>query len=139
MSFATIKEDGNLTIRDRSDFKNVYENLLINDKSFICQWLKYPKNRTYDKIDFLPTQEAPPNVYNTFKGFEGSRGIKYEVNVNDSLITKYITEVIANNNPEVFKYIINFLPNLLQHPQDKANTALIIKSVEGAGKDTIFN
>jgi hypothetical protein len=43
------------------------------------------------------------------------------------------------NNPEVFKYIINLLANLLQHPQNKANTALTIKSVEGSGKDTIFN
>ena len=87
----------------------------------------------------LPTQEAPTNVYNTFKFFEGSRAEKYEVNINDSLIMKHIREVIANNNPEVFTYIINFLANLLQHPHNKANTALIIKSVQGAGKDTIFN
>ena len=52
---------------------------------------------------------------------------------------KHIKEVIANNNPKVFTYIINFLANLLQHPHKKANTALIIKSVQGAGKDTIFN
>ena len=59
LSFATIKEDGNLIIRDRAEFKNVYENLLINDESFVSKWLKDPNNRTYDKIDFLPTQEAP--------------------------------------------------------------------------------
>ena len=139
LSFATIKEDGNLIIRDRAEFKNVYENLLINDESFVSKWLKDPNNRTYDKIDFLPTQEAPPNVYNTFKGFEGSRAINDEVNINDSLIMKHIRENIANNNPEVFTYIINYLANLLQHPHKKANTALIIKSVQGAGKDTIFN
>jgi hypothetical protein len=52
---------------------------------------------------------------------------------------KHIRENIANNNPEVFTYIINYLANLLQHPHKKANTALIIKSVQGVGKDTIFN
>ena len=139
LSFATIEDNGNLIIRERSEFKNVYENLLINDESFVSKWLKDPNNRTYDKIDFLPTQEAPANIYNTFKFFEGSRAEKYEVNINDSLIMKHIREVIANNNPEVFTYIINFLANLLQHPHNKANTALIIKSVQGVGKDTIFN
>ena len=136
--FATIDDNRILIIKKRSEFKNVYENLLINDKSFVSKWLKDPNNRTYDKIDFLPTQDAPANVYNTFKEFEGSRAEKCEVNVFDSLIMKHIREVIANNNPEVFIYIINFLANLLQHPHKKANIAFIIKSVQGAGKDTIF-
>ena len=139
LSFAKIKEDGNLILRDRTEFKNVYENLLYDDKQFILKWLKDPTNRTYDKIDFLPTQEAPLHVYNTFKGFDGSKAIEYDVNINDSLIMKHIKEVIANNNPDVFTYFMNFLANLLQHPHKKANTALIIKSIEGTGKDTILN
>ena len=71
--FATIDDNRIFIIRKRSEFKNVYENLLINDKSFVSKWLKDPNNRTYDKIDFLPTQDAPANVYNTFKKIEGSR------------------------------------------------------------------
>ena len=137
--FATIQDDGNLIIRERQVFKNVYENLLVDEEAFVPQWLKDPNNRTYDKIDFLPTQEAPPNVYNTFKGFEAEKAPFYNVDLEQSLIMKHIKEVIANNNPKVFTYIINFLANLLQHPHKKANTALIIKSVQGAGKDTIFN
>ena len=140
LSFATIKPDNNLIIRSRSEFKDVYENLIIeDDDQFINVWLKDPTNRTYDKIDFLPTQESPSNIYNTFKGFAGELATKHDVNINDSLIMKHIKEVICNNNDEVFIYFINFLANLLQHPQNKANTALIIKSVQGAGKDTIFN
>ena len=52
---------------------------------------------------------------------------------------KHIKEIICNDNEEVFIYFINFLANLLQHPYKKANTALIIKSIPGCGKDTIFN
>jgi hypothetical protein len=29
--------------------------------------------RTYDYIDFLPMQEAPSNVYNTFTGYAASK------------------------------------------------------------------
>ena len=140
LSFATIKEDGNLIIRSKKDFKDVYENLLIDDESFVGLWLKDPTNRTYDKIDFLPTQNAPSNIYNTFRGFEGEKAISYDnIDIEKSLIMKHIKEVICNNNKEVITYFINFLANLLQHPHKKANTSLIIKSVQGAGKDTIFN
>ena len=52
---------------------------------------------------------------------------------------KHIKEVICNSNDDVFIYFMNYLANLLQHPHQKANTALIIKSIQGAGKDTIFN
>ena len=37
LSFATIEDNGNLIIRERSEFKNVYENLLINDESFVSK------------------------------------------------------------------------------------------------------
>ena len=101
--------------------------------------MKDPTNKTYDSIDFLPTQQAPLNIDNTFKGFTGEFAINYDVDIHKSLIMKHIKEVICNNNEEVLKYFINFLANLLQHPYKKANTSLIIKSVEGVGKDTIFN
>ena len=138
--FATIQDDGNLILRERAVFKNVYENLLIDGESFVSQWLKDPTNRTYDKIDFLPAQEAPSNIFNTFKGFQGEKATKYDnVNVEESLIMKHIKEVICNNDKAVSTYFINFLANLLQHPHKKSNTSLIIKSVQGCGKDTIFN
>ena len=41
ISYATITQD-NLIIRNKQDFKNVYENKLIHDKSFINEWLKDP-------------------------------------------------------------------------------------------------
>ena len=145
--FVTIGDEGQTILRDKTDFKTVYENLcylkLKNKKfvssSFIDDWLKDKTNRTYYKLDFLPAQEAPNNIYNTFKGFEAEKKELFDVNIEDSLIMKHIKEVISNNDPKVFKYIINFLSVLLQHPHKKANTALIIKSVEGVGKDTIFN
>ncbi len=62
---ATIRDDKTLILRNKKDFTTVYENLLLNDGkkniSFVSEWLKDPKNRTYDKIDFLPMQQAPLN------------------------------------------------------------------------------
>ena len=52
--------------------------------TFVFKWFKDPNNRKYDYFVFLPAQEAPANVYNKFKFFEGPRAEKYVVNVYDS-------------------------------------------------------
>jgi putative DNA primase/helicase len=59
-------------------------------------------------------------------------------NIENSLIMKHMREIICNNNNDIFNYFINYLANLIQHPYKKANTSIIIKSIQGAGKDTIF-
>ena len=51
----------------------------------------------------------------------------------------HIKKIICDDNIQVFNYFMAFLANLLQHPHNKANTALIIKSIQGTGKDTILN
>ena len=66
-------------------FINKYENLLYKttrttkngikttEEQFVKTWLRDPKIRTCDKIEFLPAQNAPDNIYNTFKGFKASK------------------------------------------------------------------
>jgi hypothetical protein len=38
--------------------------------SFVSEWLKDENMRVYDQIDFMPMQEAPPNIYNTIAGYQ---------------------------------------------------------------------
>lgn len=59
--------------------------------------------------------------------------------IENSLIMKHIREIICNNNTNNFTYFINFLANLIQRPYKKTNTSIILKSVQGAGKDTIID
>ena len=62
--------------------------------SFVDDWLQDEKMRTYDKLDFLPMQKAPKNVYNTFTGSEADTKKLYDVDINDSLIIKHkVTEL----------------------------------------------
>jgi hypothetical protein len=84
-------------------------------------------------------QQAPPNVYNTFKGYEGEKAELQETDIENSYIMKQLKTIMCNNNIEVFDYVIKYFSNLLQHPNKKANTALIFKSAQGAGKDTFLN
>lgn len=149
ISFINITDDtiNGYIMRTRKDFKDVYENLRINtikkdgeikDESFIDKWLKDPNNRTYNKMDFLPMQNAPDNVYNIFRGYEAENKKLYDVKIEESLIYKHIGN-LCNNNEKVIEYVIKTLAIKLQKPYQITNTAIIFKSVEGCGKDVFFN
>ena len=145
--FATTNNN-ELVIRTKKDFKDVYENLQylkwnefynkMMNSSFIDDWLKDETMRTYDKMDFLPMQQAPSNIYNTFHGYAGEVKNIQKDNIEESLIIKHIKN-LCNNDEAVYKYVVHFLARKLQKPNILTNTALIFKSNEGAGKDLFFN
>ena len=146
--FVTIGENNELLLRSKHDFKDVYQNLLcmkLNPKtetmtpgSFIDSWLVDPDMRTYYKLDFLPMQTAPANIFNTFNGYAGDKKKLFNVDINNSLIIKHIKN-LCNNDNKVFDYVIKYFARKLQRPYELTNTALIFKSNEGAGKDLFFN
>lgn len=146
--FVTIGEDNELIKRSKGDFKDVYQNLSclkwnarkdrLEKVSFINEWLEDAAMRTYYKLDFLPMQKAPNNVYNTFKGYEVEKKEIIKSDIENSLIMKHIKNLCDNNN-DVYDYVINVLARKLQQPHILTNTALIFKSKEGAGKDLFFN
>ena len=147
ISFATIKKDGGLIIRSKKEFYDVYENLSykgINkakeeeEKPFIKQWLQDKNNRTYNNIDFLPMQQAPLNVYNTFRGYEAEKKELFNVDIMNSKIMMHIKH-LCDNDDNATDYFIKTLARKLQQPYNLTNTALIFKSKEGAGKDLFFN
>ena len=150
INYARIRQDGSIQRMSRQEIKDTYENLFfdgynetngnIKKCSFIARWLKDEHMRTYEKVDFLPMQEAPPNVYNTFHGYIASKLQKNkDVNFIESLIYKHIYEVICNNNIVVYDYFIKWLARLIKKPWQLTNTLLIIRSKQGAGKDLLFS
>ena len=70
-------------------YKSIKQNSDIEDASFVNSWLKDPNNRTYEKIDFLPMQEAPLNVYDTFKGYEAQNKELYDIDIKTTCIYKH--------------------------------------------------
>ena len=145
LMFATIKEDGHLVLRNRADFMHTYEDILFVDesngkeKSFVSRWLKDVTKITYDKIDFLPMQTAPVNIYNTFRGYASEKMSLQKTDIKTSLIYHHIKNIVCNSNEDLFNYFMKWLANLVQHPFKKANTSFVLKGEQGTGKDTVFN
>jgi hypothetical protein len=127
-----------ITERYRTMTHKVIHNNKEVEKKFINSWFDDKKILTYDHFDFLPCQEVPKNVYNTFCGFEGEKAQLIKDDIENSLIMKHIKNLCGNNDKMV-EYLLNFLACRVQSPNRRTNTCIIFKSVEGVGKDLFFN
>ena len=151
--YATINYENELIIRDRREFMNLYENLTYSSYNaetgqivsvgFISDWLKDINIRTYEKMDFLPMQTAPNNIFNVFDGYNvlktnTSNNDDDDLNFENSLIFKHLKN-LCNNDENVIDYVIKFLARKIKHPYKNTNTALIFKSKPGAGKNIFFD
>jgi hypothetical protein len=151
ISFGIINHQGDVTLQTRQQLLTSYENLQIRkyDKKgeinlvpFVSEWLKDKDMKTYDQIDFLPMQEAPPNIYNIFTGYKiMTELIKFDdsLNVEDSLIYKHLKMILCKNDDKTFEYMIHVLSRILKQPYKLTMTAEIFKSIQGVGKDLFFN
>jgi predicted house-cleaning NTP pyrophosphatase (Maf/HAM1 superfamily) len=68
------------------------------------------------------------------------QGYKYDIKSfhNDSIIAPFlnhIREVITNNNEMMYEYIINWMSYIVQKPGKKTDTAIVLKGIQGAGKN----
>ena len=67
-------------------------------------------------------------------------GYKYNVldSVNNEVINgfiEFVREVIADNDETVFNYIIHWFAFIVQHPGVKSEVALVLKGLQGIGKN----
>ena len=78
------------------------------------------------------------NEHNIFSLFHG---LKYKVldNVDEPVIAEYlhlIHDVIANSDEEIYEYILNWISYIIQNPGKKTEVALVLKGLQGIGKNT---
>jgi hypothetical protein len=122
------------------------------ERMFVCDWRKDTQLLEYERIDFRPyclVDTCPDNVYNQFRGFNA---IKYYTAWNDTtaakrpatdteegigLLLQHIRDLCGT--PEFYEYFLDWLAFKLQFPSRKNNIATIMKSLQGAGKDSFFD
>lgn len=77
-------------------------------------------------------------IFSYFRGYD----IKQLDDVKKEIIEPFlnhIKDVIANGNEEVYKYILVWIASILQKPNFKAGTALVILGNQGTGKNVFTN
>ncbi len=133
-----VDDDNIIACYGRNKFRDYMENVVLNDnKTFIDRWLKDPKLKSYDAIDFIPYgKTCPKNTFNLFTSFEIEK-----VMTKEKKDFKYIKEnikLLANDNDDMYDYLIKYLAHLVQKPGILPETALIIMGKQGTGKSMFF-
>lgn len=96
-------------------------------------WLRDPRRREYSEIVFDPTGRAPRTAFNLWTGW----AVEPDPDASCDLILDHIRDVLANGDRAHARYIIGWLADLVQNPGRKPGVALVLKSLKGAGKDTL--
>lgn len=128
---------------EKDSFKTLLENEIMRvvDESgkakFISVaniWLAHQSRRTYiDGMGVYP-KGAPPGRYNTW------RGLTVEPRQGEcGLFLSHIKDIICYGNEKIYKWVMDWLADLIQDPGEPKGCAVVMRGGEGAGKGTFAN
>lgn len=130
-----------MTLKNFTDSLAAYK-LTITDENapkptvigFAQLWLQYIDKRSYDQFVFDPSYEFDPNItrkgdFNRWPGFatKPKKG-------NCWRFLRFIREIICNGNREHCRWLLAWLGQIVQHPEFKPGTAVVLIGKKGAGK-----
>ena len=111
------------------------------EKEFFIQWLKDPNRRSYKEVGFIPSKNSNPEIFNSFKGFNFEKLEDYQPEEkDDEIIETYLNHLslLTNHDKKSIDYLNKYIAHLIQKPEQKPRVAVMLKSKEGFGKDTLI-
>jgi hypothetical protein len=111
---------------------------------FILEWLNDEKLRCYNTIDFIPYNIKPIDnkiLFNLFDGFND----KIHTIIDTDNINKKIKPFLdlglelCGGNQIHFDYLLKFFAHLIKYPDEKMPICIIIKGVQGTGKNVFLD
>jgi DNA-binding transcriptional regulator YiaG len=124
-----------------SDFVNKKINCEYDDKKkrmnpFIL-WEESPQRREVEGILFEPSDNYNKKFYNIWKGFDLKKE-DYQIGDVRPLLD-HIKYIWCNGNENHYNYVINWFAHLIQFPNVKMSSVIVLKSLEGAGKSIVMD
>ncbi len=141
-----IDEHNRLIKYSKSDFLLSYNHIkfMTHDgklKSFPIEWLNDKDIRRFQGIGcYPPPLECPNGFYNMWNGFaiESTTNNKYRVTSPELNIILDHIKLLCNHDDESYNFFIKWLACLFQKPGYKNCIAVLIKTVQGGGKDIFY-
>ena len=126
-----------IRVDDRGDFHQItLEQLkLIEEKKNpfkITDWVKDPYRRSHERLDFLPEPlVVPPNVYNTWKGYD-ARNMTARGGSADKFLRHYEILIPIKSQRD---WYITWLATIIQQPAYHTEFAPVMCNGQGSGKN----
>lgn len=104
-------------------------------KSFLYNWKKDPEKRQFETLDFDP--KLPPydneTIYNTWSGL---KCVKTDEKVDTQIIHEFLKSL--SNEEGVYDYLLKYIAQLVQEPWKNPNVAILLRGLQGTGKDSFI-
>ena len=119
--------------------KIIIKTKIINNKvKQYSAWDLFMDNQLEFTVKSLKFYSEDPQVFSYFRGYDYNKLDEVKENIIEPFLN-HIRTVIANNNEEVYKYILVWIASILQKPNFKTGTALVILGKQGSGKNLFTN
>lgn len=141
---AYCKEPLIYNIQSMSNLLKPIQSGILNDMGkptpFFGRWFEDATQRVYRTYDFVPYSTSPPpqDIFNLFKGFNPDcltpPGAKKCLNIWFDLVKALCGDEDAND-----AYFHAFVAQMIQTPQIKPPVAIVIKGLQGTGKNMVLD
>lgn len=148
-----VRENGDVVMKDcwflkttnkvkdhfaKENFIHHYDDDEMKIKPFDL-WMEWDDRREVSEIGFDPKNQCK-DVFNLWNGFAVSKEKADTFDESDAdPILQHIKELWANNDEEVYDYILNLFAHYIQKPHKKTGVLLALKSKQGGGKGIILD
>jgi hypothetical protein len=91
-------------------------------------WMQHPQRRQYKRLVFAPKRDLP-QYYNLWKGFA------VEPKPGDCMkFIDHVFENICREDDSLFAWVMAWMADIVQHPDNKSGTSLALRGKMGIGK-----
>lgn len=141
--YDSLKEINTIEIITEEKFINTLKGIKIgyyrkNDRLKECNaFMVYDdgKNKNCLLHKGMRFYSTAQDVFSYFQGYDYKELEDYDED-RISVYLNHIRENIANENEELYNYILNWISYILQNPGGKTETCLVITGEQGTGKNT---
>lgn len=126
-----------LTFVTQTNMREMLKSIKLwkEDNKMITAWNILDENSAKFMIKGVMFNTTDKDLFSVFQGYKYNILEKINRNVIDSFLN-LIKEVICSNNDELYNYVIGWISLMIQNPGVKNETALILKGLQGIGKNT---
>tara|TARA_R110000824_G_scaffold178870_3_gene358830 strand:- start:418 stop:2622 length:2205 start_codon:yes stop_codon:yes gene_type:complete len=107
------------------------------------EWLMWPGQRKFLGFTFQPKVHGHVDgMYNIWRGFDYApvHGMtKKEAIAGCDLFLRHVRDVVCQGRQQDYNWIMNHFAHLIQYPEKKPETAIVIVGKKGTGKSMIFS
>lgn len=98
-------------------------------------WTSWKNRREYDGIYFYPGNDPRPRYYNLWKGFSHTP----HNNGKCDIFLDHMRNNICGGHEESYQWVMAWLADIFQKPDNKPGTALVLRGEMGIGKGAFAN